>query len=330
MFDYLYTMPKQQYKYNPDSLSYEALEVSLGKKILKLILWIAPSILFGLVMAIIFTQKIDSPKEIQYAIELKSNAKELKKIQQDVKLANEVLDIIQGRDEEIYRAALYADEFPKELRQMGTGGSDKYDYLNGMTNSDLLISTASQIDKLEKRLHAQSLSFKELLDLAKEKENILACIPAIQPVRNTDLNRRIGGFGWRIDPIYKTRKRHAGIDFTANKGTEVYATGDGVVVALERKKWGYGLSIIIDHGYGYQTRYAHLSKFKVKIGQKIKRGELIGLIGSTGKSTGPHLHYEVAVNGVKVNPIGYFHSDLTPEQYEKMLEMSKNSHQAMD
>jgi len=330
MFDYLYTMPKQQYKYNPDSLSYEALEVSLGKKILKLILWIAPSILFGLVMAIIFTQKIDSPKEIQYAIELKSNAKELKKIQQDVKLANEVLDIIQGRDEEIYRAALYADEFPEELRQMGTGGSDKYDYLNGMTNSDLLISTASQIDKLEKRLHAQSLSFKELLDLAKEKENILACIPAIQPVRNTDLNRRIGGFGWRIDPIYKTRKRHAGIDFTANKGTEVYATGDGVVVALERKKWGYGLSIIIDHGYGYQTRYAHLSKFKVKIGQKIKRGELIGLIGSTGKSTGPHLHYEVAVNGVKVNPIGYFHSDLTPEQYEKMLEMSKNSHQAMD
>jgi len=330
MFDYLYTMPKQQYKYNPDSLSYEALEVSLGKKILKLILWIAPSILFGLVMAIIFTQKIDSPKEIQYAIELKSNAKELKKIQQDVKLANEVLDIIQGRDEEIYRAALYADEFPKELRQMGTGGSDKYDYLNGMTNSDLFISTASQIDKLEKRLHAQSLSFKELLDLAKEKENILACIPAIQPVRNTDLNRRIGGFGWRIDPIYKTRKRHAGIDFTANKGTEVYATGDGVVVALERKKWGYGLSIIIDHGYGYQTRYAHLSKFKVKIGQKIKRGELIGLIGSTGKSTGPHLHYEVAVNGVKVNPIGYFHSDLTPEQYEKMLEMSKNSHQAMD
>ena len=323
-------MPKQQYKYNPDSLSYEALEVSLGKKILKLILWIAPSILFGLVMAIIFTQKIDSPKEIQYAIELKSNAKELKKIQQDVKLANEVLDIIQGRDEEIYRAALYADEFPKELRQMGTGGSDKYDYLNGMTNSDLLISTASQIDKLEKRLHAQSLSFKELLDLAKEKEKILACIPAIQPVRNSDLKRRIGGFGWRIDPIYKTRKRHAGIDFTANKGTEVYATGDGVVVALERKKWGYGLSIIIDHGYGYQTRYAHLSKFKVKIGQKIKRGELIGLIGSTGKSTGPHLHYEVAVNGVKVNPIGYFHSDLTPEQYERMLEMSKNSHQAMD
>ena len=330
MFDYLYAMPKQQYKYNPDSLSYEALEVSLGKKILKLILWIAPSILFGLVMAIIFTQKIDSPKEIQYAIELKSNAKELKKIQEDVKLANEVLDIIQGRDEEIYRAALYADEFPEELRQMGTGGSDKYDYLNGMTNSDLLISTASQIDKLEKRLHAQSLSFKELLDLAKEKEKILACIPAIQPVRNSDLKRRIGGFGWRIDPIYKTRRRHTGIDFTANKGTEIYATGDGVVVALERKKWGYGLSIIIDHGYGYQTRYAHLSKFKVQKGQKIKRGELIGLIGSTGKSTGPHLHYEVVVNGVKVNPIGYFHSDLTPEQYERMLEMSKNSHQAMD
>ena len=329
MFDYLCAMPKQQYKYNPDSLSYEAVEVSLGKKILKLVLWIAPSILFGLVVAIIFTQKIDSPKEIQYAVELKSNAKELKKIQEDIKFANEVLDIIQGRDEEIYRAALYADEFPEELRQMGTGGSDKYEYLRGTTNSDLLISTASQIDKLEKRLHAQSLSFKELLDLAKEKENILACIPAIQPVRNSDLNRRIGGYGWRIDPIYKTRRRHAGIDFTADKGTEAYATGDGVVVALERKRWGYGLSVIIDHGYGYQTRYAHLSNFKVRKGQKVKRGELIGLIGSTGKSTGPHLHYEVVVNGVKVNPIGYFHSDLTPEQYERMLEMSENSHQAM-
>ena len=323
-------MPKQQYKYNPETLSYEAVRISPLKKMLRLLLLIAPSVVMGLVLAIFFTRGINSPKEKQLTHELNTNAKELKRIQNDLVLANDVLDVIQGRDEELYRAALYADEFPEELRQMGTGGSDKYAYLKGITNSELLISTANQIDKLEKRLHAQSLSFRELLELAKEKEQILACIPAIQPVRNSDLNRRIGGFGWRIDPIYKSRRMHTGMDFTADRGTEVYATGDGVVEEIERKRWGYGKSVIINHGYGYKTRYAHLSAFKVKRGQKVKRGELIGLIGSTGKSTGPHLHYEVVVNGKKVNPIGYYHSDLTPEQYEQLLEMSENSHQAMD
>ena len=297
---------------------------------LRLLLFIAPSILLALVLAIFFTSRIDSPREKQLASELQKTENELKRMQNDIQLANDVLDVIQTRDEELYRAALYADKFPDELRQMGTGGSNRYAYLNGLSNTELLKNTAQQIDQLEKRLQAQSLSFRELLELAKEKEKILASIPAIQPIRNSDLTRRIGGYGWRIDPIYKTRRRHAGMDFTADRGTEVYATGDGVVEAIEKKRWGYGKSIIINHGYGYKTRYAHLSAFEVRVGQKVKRGELIGLVGSTGKSTGPHLHYEVVVNGTKVNPIGYYHSDLSPEQYEQLLEMSENSFQALD
>ncbi len=323
-------MPKQQYKYNPKTLSYEAVHVSFGKKLLRTLLWIAPSIVVGLVLAFFFTKRINSPKEKQLQSELSANAKELKRIQKDLKLVNDVLDVIESRDEDLYRAALYAEKFPDELRQMGTGGSDKYAYLSGMTNGELIKETSIQMDKLEKRLNAQSMSFRELLELAKGKEKLLACVPAIQPVRNSDLKRRISGFGFRIDPIYKTRRKHTGMDFTADKGTEVYATGDGVVELVETKRWGYGKSIVINHGFGYKTLYAHLSAFKIRQGQKVKRGELIGLIGSTGKSTGPHLHYEVIKNGIKVNPIGYYHSDLSPDQYETLLEMSENSYQSLD
>lgn len=323
-------MPKSKYKYNPENLSYDVVEVSFAKKMLRALLFLAPSILLAFVLAIFFTMRIDSPRERQLTEDLKKTENEMRRMQSDILLANEVLDVIQSRDEELYRSAMYAEKFPDELRQMGTGGSDRYAYLNGLSNSVLLKSTSLQIDQLEKRLQAQSLSFRELLELAKEKENILASVPAIQPIRNSDLTRRIGGYGWRIDPIYKTRRRHAGMDFTADRGTEVYVTGDGVVEEIETKRWGYGKSIVINHGYGYKTRYAHLSAFKVRKGQKLKRGELIGLVGSTGKSTGPHLHYEVVVNGEKVNPIGYYHSDLSPEQYEQLLEMSENSYQALD
>ncbi len=323
-------MSKTKYKYNSRTFSYEEVKVSFGKKILRILLWGAPSIILGLALAIVFTRRIDSPKEKLLALELKANTKELQRIQEDIKFTNKVLDVIQARDEELYRSALYAKEFPEELRQLGTGGSDKYAYLDGLTNAELLKSTSVQIDQLEKRLHAQSLSFTELVELAKAKEKILACIPSIQPIRNKDLTKRIGGYGWRIDPIYRTRRMHTGMDFTAERGTEVYATADGVVEDIEKKRWGYGKSIIINHGYGYKTRYAHLKDFKVRKGQKISRGELIGLVGSTGKSTGPHLHYEVVVNGEKVNPIGYYHSDLSAEEYEQLIEMSENSNQAMD
>lgn len=321
---------KQQYRYNPKTLSYEEVQVSIWVKGLKVMLWIAPNIIVGLVLAYFFARRIDSPKEKELKAKITRYETQLNKMNEDLALINKVLDDVQKRDEDLYRIALYADEFPEELRIMGTGGSDKYGHLRDLPNSQLLINTSTNIDALERRLHAQTLSFQELVNLAKNKEKMLACIPAIQPVRNTDLKRMASGYGYRIDPIYKTRRMHSGMDFTADKGTEVYATGDGVIEVVESMKWGYGKNIIINHGFGYKTRYAHLSAFKVRKGQKVKRGDLIGLVGSTGKSTGPHLHYEVLKNGKPVNPIGYYHSDLTPSQYEQLLEMSKNSFKALD
>lgn len=323
-------MRKERFRYNPKTLSYEREEVSVGKRILRVLLWMAPSIVLGLVLAFFFTRRIDSPKEKELKAELKKYEAEVMRMQSDINLINDVMSDIEKRDEDLYRMALYADKFPDELRRMGAGGSDKYAYLKKLPNSELLINTSSSIDALERRLHAQTLSFRELIQLAKDKEKMLACIPAIQPVRNTDLKRMASGYGYRIDPIYKTRRMHSGMDFTADKGTEVYATGDGVIELVERKRWGYGKQIVINHGFGYKTRYAHLNEFKVRRGQKVKRGDLIGLVGSTGKSTGPHLHYEVLRNNRAVNPIGYYHSDLTPEQYEQLLEMSEKSFKALD
>jgi murein DD-endopeptidase MepM/ murein hydrolase activator NlpD len=321
---------KQQYKYNADSLSYEEVRVSFGRRVLRAVLFIAPSLVFGLALSLLFTRQIDSPNENRLLADLNLNEIEVERMRENIKLYNAVLDVIEGRDEDLYRNILYADKFPEELRRMGTGGSDKYAHLKGVKNGDLLQAASVEMDQLERRLHGQSMSFRELLKLVKNKEKMITCIPSIQPVRNSDLRRAISGFGWRVDPIYKTQHMHTGMDFTAKQGTEVYATGDGVIEDIENNAWGYGRSIIINHGYGYKTRYAHLSAFKVKKGDKVSRGQLVGLVGSTGRSTGPHLHYEVEKNGTKVNPIGYYHSDLTPEQYEQLLEASKNSHKALD
>lgn len=323
-------MAKQQFKYNPKTFSYEEVKVSLSRKLLRVMLWLAPNVVVAVLLTFLFSRQIDTPDVREIRDDNARMERELKVINKDAKLINDALNELLGRDEQMYRKALHAKEYPEEFRMMGIGGSDRYSQLADLPNSELIISTKNKLDALEGRIYAQSLSFDELAKLVKMKDNMLACIPAIQPVRNSELKRRIGGFGVRIDPIYRTRMMHSGLDFTADRGTEVYATGDGVVEVVESKRWGYGKSIVINHGFGYKTLYAHLSKFEVKQGQKIKRGELIGLIGSTGKSTGPHLHYEVIKDGVKVNPIGYFHSDLTPEQYEQMLELSENSHEAMD
>lgn len=321
-------MAKQKYKFNPERLSYEEVRIGPLRRLFNFALWLAPTLLLSFVLTYVFVRRIDSPIEKELMLELKKDRKEVERLLEDVALFNDVLDDIQKRDEDLYRATLYADEFPEELKY--NEESSRYAYLSEMSNGELLKKASEEMDILAQRINQQSLSFRELLKLAKDKEAMLSCIPAIQPVRNSELKRMVSGFGYRIDPIYKTRRMHTGMDFTADTGTEVYATGDGVVEVVETKRWGYGKNVVINHGYGYKTLYAHLSAFKVRRGQKIKRGELIGLIGSTGKSTGPHLHYEVIKNGKKVNPIGYYHSDLSPEQYEQLLDMSKNSHKALD
>lgn len=324
-------MPKTKYKYNPNNLSFEEVSIGIWKRLLKLILWIAPSLVVGILFSVLFTKQLNSPKEKELKQALEMDQIELERIQDEMELVDDVLSELEKRDEDLYRVSLYADELPKELKlNRLNGGFARYGSLKDVTNDQLLKKTSRNLKNIEKRLDAQSRSFRDLLELAKHKEEMLASIPAIQPVNNKDLKQMASGYGFRIDPIYKTRKMHTGMDFTANIGTEVYVTGDGVVESLEISAWGYGKCIVVNHGFGYKTRYAHLSAFKVKKGQRLKRGEIIGLVGSTGKSVGPHLHYEVEKGRAKVNPIHYYHNDLSPEQYERLLEMSNNSFKAFD
>lgn len=323
-------MKKEKFKYNPETLSYEKVKITWKERILKATLVIAPAIVLGFVFQLIFAGLFESPHELELEKENVFLNEQIDEMNSKVILAMTVLDDISERDNEIYRVVFNAEPFPDELRQMGTGGSDEYSELIGFNTSEKVIENTKLIKELERKLYAQSISFDEVISLAKEKEEMLASIPAIQPVSNVDLTRIASGFGFRIDPIYKTKKMHTGLDFTADIGTPVYSTGNGVVVLCEEKRWGYGQSVIIDHGYGYRTRYAHLSEFKCKPGDKVVRGQIIGLVGSTGKSTAPHLHYEVEKNGQKINPIHFFHSDISPEEYERLIDMATNANQSFD
>lgn len=323
-------MSKSKFRYNPKTLSYEKVERSFGERILRGFIIAAPAAVLIIVFAFFLSYRIESPKEQKLKKELTELKLEVQKLNDRAVLVDQVAEILQKRDEELYRAALGANEFPEELRMMGVGGSDAYKHYETMSNGELLKSTAMKLDEVERKLHAQSISFKELISTAQKRERRLASLPAIQPVNNKELKRMVSGYGWRIDPVYGTRKMHWGLDFTADTGTDVYSTGDGVVESVEVNSWGYGREIVINHGFGYKTRYAHLSSFIVNQGDTVKRGDLIGLVGSTGKSTGPHLHYEVEKDGHKVNPINFFHSDLSPEQYEKIIETSRNALKSMD
>jgi murein DD-endopeptidase MepM/ murein hydrolase activator NlpD len=320
---------KAKFKYNPHTLSYEKVEVTWGERLLKSLLVIAPAIILGFGFQFIFTSLFKSPNELKLEKEVVVLREQVMENNKKISLFSEVINDISKRDNEIYRVIFNAEPFNKNI---GTGGTDELDFshLEGYDISEKLIENSKKLELLEKKIYAQSLSFDEIIKLAKEKEKMLANIPAIQPVSNKDLTRMASGYGWRSDPIYHTPRMHWGLDFTAPTGSNIYASGNGKVVLIEKKKWGYGNSIVIDHGYGYKTRYAHMSAFNVKLGDEVKRGQIIGFVGSTGKSTAPHLHYEVEKNGKKVNPIHYFHSDLTDEEYEKMLELSSHSNQSFD
>jgi hypothetical protein len=323
-------MKKQKFRYNSETLSYDKVELSWKEHILRSLLVIAPAVVLGFVFYVGFSTLFDSPKELKLERENAFLMKQMETMKEDVEVMTAVVKDLEKRDNEIYRVVFNSEPFPAEMRQMGTGGTDEYAGLNGFESSSQVLENAKLIKALEKRIYAQSLSFDEVIKLAKEKEKMLGSIPAIQPVSNEDLNRLASGYGWRIDPHYKTKRMHWGLDFSASTGTNVYATGNGVVAEIEQKIWGYGNCIVIDHGFGYTTRYAHLSGFKVKKGDKVVRGQIIGLVGSSGKSTAPHLHYEVEKNGEKVNPAHFFHSDISADEYEKLLEMANNANQSFD
>jgi len=322
-------MAKVKYYYDKKTLSYKRIERSAINRIKNLSIFLIGSAFTGLIMVLIFFQFFDSPKEKILNREIKQLSTEYEVVQDKLKQIELVLDDIQKRDDNIYRVILEADPIPKSIRKAGYGGVNRYQDLSGYNNSELVISTTKKIDQITKQLYIQSKSFDNIIKLAKNKEDMLACIPAIQPV-SSDQTYTSSGYGYRIHPIYKTRKLHTGMDFAAKIGTPIYATGDGKISKVKTSRRGYGNYVVIDHGYGYNTLYAHMQKYTVRKGQQVKRGDIIGYIGNTGTSVSPHLHYEVHKDGIKIDPINFYYNDLTPEEYEKMLEISSQNNQSFD
>ncbi|NNC95836.1 MAG: M23 family metallopeptidase [Chitinophagales bacterium] len=323
-------MKKEKYYYNPSSLRYEKIEDTWTARLLKLIMFVSATLVFATIIVVLAYTFLDSPKEKQQKAEISKLRQELKLHERELAEMDKVLEGLRYRDANIYRILFEAEPIPDEVWGSYTGGVNRYSDFKKYDNSDVMINVANKIDKLKNQLYIQSKSYDDINNMIKNKAHMLASIPSIQPIANKDLTRMASGFGMRTDPIYKIPKMHHGMDFTAQTGTDVYATGDGVVELVKFSTGGYGNQIIINHGYGYKSRYAHLSRFKVRRGQRVKRGEIIGMVGNTGKSVGPHLHYEVIKSGTPVNPVYFYYNDLSEEQYEKMLEISSNQGQSLD
>lgn len=323
-------MARKKYIFNPQTLEYEEYRTSGKKKFWGVMLYLLSTSVSAFIIVILIQNFFGSPTERMQSREI-----EYLKLQYDI-MSDKIDDLdillseLEDRDDNIYRLIFEAEPIPSSVRKAGYGGSNRYMALDGYVNSDMVIDAAKRIDVLSSQLYVQSKSFDEIYEMAKNKSEMLACIPAIMPVKGTDIYRISSHYGHRTDPFYKVTKFHGGIDFSGPIGLGIYATGDGVVSRVEKNKNGYGNNIVIDHGYGYKTRYAHLNSFKVKKGDKVKRGQEIGSMGNTGKSTAPHLHYEVIKNNKTVNPINFFYNDLTPEEYDKILELSQRPSQTMD
>lgn len=325
-----FLMLKAQYRYNPQTLTYEKVQIGYKKRLLRIFSFLVSALVFGAVILIFAYTYIDSPKEKRLKREIEQLTLQYEFLNKKFDQFAIVLEDLQYRDDNIYRVIFEAEPIPANIRKAGFGGVNRYRNLEGYSQSEIIIETNKKLDRIAKQMYIQSKSFDEVVELVKQKEEMLASIPAIQPISNKDLTRVASGFGNRVDPVYKIHKFHTGMDFTASTGTDIYATGNGTVVVVERALIGYGNHIVIDHGFGYNTLYAHLSKILVKPGAHVKRGDVIGYVGNTGKSVGPHLHYEVVKNDVKINPVNFFFSDLRPEEYERMIQISSASNQSFD
>jgi murein DD-endopeptidase MepM/ murein hydrolase activator NlpD len=324
-------MSKVKYKFNKKSLTFDRVQTTFRKRLLYFFTHLSTGLVFAVAVLILAYNLFDSPK-------MKAQKREIEQMKLQYRMLNDQLDRVtrvikdlQDRDDNIYRVIFEAEPIPASVREAGIGGIDRYENLKGYTNEELMTETSKKMDKIMGQLYVQSKSFDEVFAMAKKKEQMLASIPAIQPVNNKDLMRIGSYFGMRMDPFYKVRKFHEGMDFSAPVGTEVYATGNGTIDFAGRDgQGGYGNQVIIDHGYNYTTTYAHLSRIFVKPGQKILRGQIIGYVGNTGKSTSPHLHYEVRKNMIPLNPIYFFFNDISPDEFQMMLDLSQQPSQTMD
>jgi murein DD-endopeptidase MepM/ murein hydrolase activator NlpD len=323
-------MAKTQYLYNPKSLRYEKVQRSFKTRLLRFVSYLSTVAVFTAIVLFLAYSFFESPKEKMQEREIENMKVQYSVFLDRLGRMSNVLENLEDKDDNIYRVIFEAEPIPSSIRKAGYGGADHYAQLNGYQNSDIIIETAKKLDQLTSQIATQSESLDKVFAMAKNKSKMLACLPAIQPVKNNDLKRISSYYGNRIDPFYKVKKFHSGIDFSAPTGTEIFATGDGVIKYTKRLSRGYGNVWIVDHGEGDQSLYAHTSAFKVKRGDKVKRGQVIALVGNSGKSTAPHLHYEIRKDKRTVNPIYYFFNDMTPEQFEKMLELSTIPTQTMD
>ncbi|MGB6154122.1 MAG: M23 family metallopeptidase [Pricia sp.] len=325
-------MSKVKYYYDPDTLSYRKIEPKKSRRYRNIALFILGSFFFGLLALILLlnTNLINTPQELSLQREVNNYELQFDLLNRKMEQIEEVLANIEDRDNNIYRLYFEANPIPEEQRRAGFGGVNRYKSLEGFNNSDMVIATTKRLDIIKKQMAIQSKSLDEITDLAAEKEKLLMAIPAIQPVRNEDLKHMASGYGWRTDPFTKARKMHRGMDFSAKKGTPIYATGDGKVTRADNNSSGYGKHIRIDHGYGYRTLYGHMSEYNVKRHQKVKRGDLIGFVGSTGRSEAPHLHYEVWKDEERINPINFYYGSLSAKEFEAMLKQSQQENQSLD
>ena len=325
----LFKSRKTYYLFNPNTLSFERVFPSVKDRLMTVLRHLTTGVAFGVMTFFAMTYLFDTPMVQRLEKEKKLMQTQYEVLSLRLNNALEELDDLQQRDESLYRVIFQAESIPESVRKSGFGGTNRYEHLMSLSNSELVVSTTQKMDMLRKQLYIQSNSLEELIALGRNQEERNQCIPAIQPIANKDLRRTASGYGMRIDPIYRTPRFHSGMDFSAKVGTDIYATGNGKVTFAGWKQ-GYGNCLIINHGFGYQTLYGHMSKFKKRVGQKVTRGEVIGQVGNTGKSTGPHLHYEVIVRGKHDNPSRYYYMDLTPEEYDRMIQIAENHGQVMD
>lgn len=323
-------MAKARYQFNPKTLSFERVDNTIRHWTRWFLSHLLTSVMVGLACFIIFALFIESPREKKLKSELGEMEDQYNLLNAQLEDVQNVLDDIRQRDDNLYRLIVQADPVENSIR-MGVASQEKYKNLRAKTNSDIASKTAATMDRIRRQLYVQSSSFDEVVNLARNKEDMLLCIPAIQPVMNKNLKRMASGYGYRIDPIYKTPKFHAGMDFSGEVGTDIFSTGKGVV---EFRGWmqGYGNTVIVDHGYGYKTLYGHLNNFakNVKVGTHVSRGEVIAYMGNTGKSTGPHVHYEVRYKDKVVDPRNYYYMDLSPKQYDEMIQIVSNNGNIFD
>ena len=325
-------MSKVKYYYDHNTLTYREIKVTNKDRISGALLFLLASFFFGITSLLILlnSEVINTPSEVAQKRSIKNFELQFDILNKKLRQLERVISNVEDRDNNLYRLYFEASPIPEEQRRAGFGGVNRYKDLEGYDNSDLIIKTTKRLDILTKQTVVQSRSLEEIEHLAKNKASLIEAIPTIQPIKNKDLTRVASGYGYRIDPFTKVRRFHYGMDFTAKRGTPIYATGNGIIKRADNRSSGYGKHIRIDHGFGYVSLYAHLSKYNVRRGQKVKRGDIIGYVGNSGRSVGPHLHYEIFKDNKKINPLNFYYGNLSAKEYEALLSQSNQENQSMD